>query len=48
MRKLDKMNLDWIVAEEVPEKGIGLAIMDRLKKASGGRKANDGLKNVRP
>ena len=34
MRKLDKMHLDFIVAEPVPEKGIGVAIMDRLRKAS--------------
>ncbi|MGH7198152.1 MAG: L-threonylcarbamoyladenylate synthase [Candidatus Omnitrophota bacterium] len=37
VRKLDKMNLDLIVAERIPEKGIGLAVMDRLKKASGGK-----------
>ncbi len=37
MRKLDKMNLDMIIAESVPEKGIGLAIMDRLKRASAGK-----------
>ncbi len=35
MRKLDKMGLDLIVAERVPKKGLGLAIMDRLEKASG-------------
>ena len=34
IRKLDKMHLDFIFAEPVPEKGIGLAIMDRLRKAS--------------
>ncbi len=37
IRKLDKMNLDLIIAEMVPEKGIGLAIMDRLRKATGGK-----------
>jgi L-threonylcarbamoyladenylate synthase len=37
IRKLDKMNLDLIIAEVVPETGIGLAIMDRLKKAASGR-----------
>ncbi len=37
MRKLDKMNLDMILAEPVPGKGIGLAIMDRLKRASSGK-----------
>lgn len=34
IRKLDKMNLDLILAEPVSTKGIGLGIMDRLKKAS--------------
>lgn len=32
--ELDSLNLDLILAEEVPEKGLGFAIMDRLKKAS--------------
>lgn len=32
--KLDKMQLDIIYVEKVPEKGIGIAIMDRLKKAT--------------
>ena len=33
MRRLDALNLDLIVAEPVPEKGLGLAIMDRLRRA---------------
>ena len=37
IRNLDKMHLDLLLAEPAPEKGIGLAIMDRLKKASGGK-----------
>lgn len=37
IRKLDKMSLDLIVAEKVSARGIGLAIMDRLKKACGGK-----------
>jgi L-threonylcarbamoyladenylate synthase len=37
IRKLDKMHLDMLVAEPTAEKGIGLAIMDRLRKASGGK-----------
>jgi L-threonylcarbamoyladenylate synthase len=37
IRKLDKMHLDILLAEPVPPQGIGLAIMDRLKKASGGK-----------
>jgi len=39
MRKLDKMHLDFILAEPVPAKGIGEAIMDRLRRASGGQVA---------
>ncbi len=40
MRKLDKMHLDLILAEPVPDEGLGAAIMDRLRKASGGKNAN--------
>ncbi len=34
LRELDAENLDLIVAERVPEEGIGLAINDRLERAS--------------
>ncbi len=34
LHKLDKMNLDKIYVEKVPEKGIGIAIMERLRKAT--------------
>jgi L-threonylcarbamoyladenylate synthase len=34
MRRLDEAGLDVIVAEEIPEEGLGVAIMDRLRKAS--------------
>ncbi|EDY18641.1 hypothetical protein CfE428DRAFT_4027 [Chthoniobacter flavus Ellin428] len=34
MRRLDEAGLDMILAEEVPEHGLGIAIMDRLRKAS--------------
>lgn len=34
MRKLDRMNLDVLVAEAVPSEGIGAAINDRLRRAS--------------
>ena len=34
MRRLDSFGLDRIVAESVPEIGIGIAIMDRLRKAA--------------
>lgn len=34
MRQLDELGLDMILAEEVPEHGLGIAIMDRLRKAS--------------
>ncbi len=43
MRDLDKMHLDWILAEPVPSSGIGLAILDRLRKASGGKIAKKGF-----
>lgn len=34
MRRLDEAGLDLIVAEPVPEEGLGIAIMDRLRKAA--------------
>jgi L-threonylcarbamoyladenylate synthase len=34
LRELDALNLDLIVAERVPEKGLGAAIMDRLQRAA--------------
>lgn len=34
MRRLDAAGLDLIVAEPVPEQGLGVAIMDRLRKAA--------------
>jgi L-threonylcarbamoyladenylate synthase len=37
LRELDGEQLDLIVAELVPEKGIGAAINDRLNRASGSR-----------
>ncbi len=33
LHELDKMGLDLILVEPVPEKGLGLAIMDRLRRA---------------
>ena len=36
MRRLDEAGLDLIVAEPVPESGLGAAIMDRLRKAAHG------------
>jgi len=35
IRRLDALNLDLILAEPVPEVGLGRAIMDRLRRASG-------------
>jgi L-threonylcarbamoyladenylate synthase len=32
---LNKIEVDIILAESVKEKGLGLAIMDRLRKAAG-------------
>ena len=37
MRELDKLGVDEIIAEPVPEQGVGMAIMDRLKRASAKR-----------
>lgn len=37
LRKLDRAGLAALVAEPVPEVGLGLAIMDRLRRASSGR-----------
>jgi L-threonylcarbamoyladenylate synthase len=34
LRKFDKMDIDVILAEEVPEAGVGRAINDRLKRAA--------------
>ena len=34
MRRLDERGLGLIIAEPVPEHGLGIAIMDRLRKAS--------------
>jgi L-threonylcarbamoyladenylate synthase len=34
IRRLDLLNLDLIVAESIPEIGLGRAIMDRLRRAS--------------
>jgi L-threonylcarbamoyladenylate synthase len=36
MRRLDEAGLDLIIAEPVPETGLGIAIMERLRKASAG------------
>jgi L-threonylcarbamoyladenylate synthase len=36
IRRLDALNLDLILAETIPEIGLGRAIMDRLRRASSG------------
>lgn len=35
LRELDRLGVDEIIAEPVPTQGIGLAIMDRLRRAAG-------------
>lgn len=35
LRSLDDKNVDVILAEAFPEKGIGIAIMNRLRKSAG-------------
>jgi L-threonylcarbamoyladenylate synthase len=39
LHRLDRAGLEVIYAEAVPEIGLGRAIMDRLRKAAGGRQA---------
>ena len=34
LRRLDQLNLDRIIARPVPEEGLGIAIMDRLRRCS--------------
>jgi L-threonylcarbamoyladenylate synthase len=34
MRRLDSLGLDFILAERIPQVGLGRAVMDRLRKAS--------------
>ena len=34
LRRMDHLGLDFIIAEPVPEVGLGRAIMDRLRRAS--------------
>jgi L-threonylcarbamoyladenylate synthase len=40
IRRLDTLHLDLILAEAVPEVGLGRAIMDRLRRASGNQFAD--------
>ncbi len=37
LRELDKLGVDEIIAEPMPEQGVGAAIMDRLRRASAKR-----------
>ncbi len=36
LRKADKQGIDTVLVHPVPELGIGIAVMDRMRKASGG------------
>ncbi len=38
LRELDQLNLDLLVAEKLPDEGLGAAIMDRLVRASSARR----------
>jgi L-threonylcarbamoyladenylate synthase len=42
VRRLDAQRLDLILAEPVPETGLGRAMMDRLRRASAGRQSKGG------
>jgi L-threonylcarbamoyladenylate synthase len=37
LRELDEAEVDEIIVEEVEERGIGVAIMDRLRRAASGK-----------
>jgi L-threonylcarbamoyladenylate synthase len=37
LHRLDRLGLEEIVAEPVPERGVGRAVMDRLRRAAAGR-----------
>jgi len=37
LRRFDEMNVDVILAEGLADRGVGLAVMNRLRKAAGGR-----------
>ncbi len=41
IRRMDALNLEMILAEAVPEIGLGRAIMDRLRRASKGSEVDD-------
>lgn len=38
LRQLDEMDFDEIIAEPVPDRGIGKAILDKLRKGSAGKR----------
>ena len=42
LRECDERGIDYIVAEGYPEEGIGAALMNRLRKAAGGREIDAG------
>lgn len=42
LRALDESGADFGIAQQFPERGIGLAIMNRLRKAAGGKIARNG------
>ena len=50
LHKMDQLPVSMIYAEKIPEEGIGLAVMNRLRKASAERKydfdTNSGLTNA--
>ncbi|MBW5445955.1 threonylcarbamoyl-AMP synthase [Cohnella sp. CFH 77786] len=46
LRECDGLGLDFIVAEGYPEEGIGSALMNRMRKAAGGRERVVGKQGV--
>ncbi len=37
LRQLDNLGVDEIIAEPIPERGLGIAMMDRLRRAAAKR-----------
>jgi L-threonylcarbamoyladenylate synthase len=48
LRRLDGLGLDVIVVEEVPEQGLGVAVMDRLRRAASPPDPSPGVTDREP
>lgn len=45
LRRFNDLEVDFILAEGLPESGVGLAVMNRLRKAAGGRSLHAASEN---